>query len=284
MDEIIYELLYKAGLVYLAEHLHEIEEYNLIGTTPSQIFDDMPIKLLRFLNCKYGLDLMETSEKRKKIKAVYLKQNWVFQKDFSVYQFRLMKTLIETYDVKTLFGFLQGEKKRWNDLDNMQTYYLLSQCVFYESRLRPICGESILKIRKKRYLSNSVYFMEQIYDYYSKKSLMDGQYQLIVKDSIDYEEYDSEYTILFPKRIVEILDEAISQENCLAGYLESILSGEVIILFMRKTNDVQNAYITIGIENNVIREMEMKRNAPAPDEAVDWISYYATAKNLKIDL
>ena len=65
------ELLYKVNLDYLAEVLRNTDEYNLLATTPSAMFDDIPIRMLRILNDPWWAQYLTDRNIRKQIKKQY---------------------------------------------------------------------------------------------------------------------------------------------------------------------------------------------------------------------
>lgn len=60
-------MLYKSGLDELAQHVHEIDEVNLLSRKPSDIYDVISIRSLRALNCYDGALLLNEEKYRKVI-------------------------------------------------------------------------------------------------------------------------------------------------------------------------------------------------------------------------
>lgn len=68
------------------------------------------------------------------------------------------------------------------------------------------------------------------------------------------------FVFIAPKKQQDLLDEAISQTNCLAGYVGKFTEGACIILFMRKKDAPERSYATVEIINQDVAQAELKRN------------------------
>ena len=79
------ELLYKAGLDELAVNIYELDELNLLSTKPSDIFDGVPMKALRGLNCKYGIKLLNNDNVRSNQDYIIIDNTKIKNIYFSLY-------------------------------------------------------------------------------------------------------------------------------------------------------------------------------------------------------
>ncbi|WP_027204563.1 hypothetical protein [Butyrivibrio fibrisolvens] len=64
------ELLYKCGLDMLAKYSEDIDDLNLLASSPSEVYGDIPIKLLRALNCEAGGMMLCHEEYRNLLKTL----------------------------------------------------------------------------------------------------------------------------------------------------------------------------------------------------------------------
>ena len=110
------ELLYKAGLDELAVNIYELDELNLLSTKPSDIFDGVPMKALRGLNCKYGIKLLNNDNVRSYVKEINSRYSNVFNKRLNDAQCLYMLFLIENkltpIEVGRLFSAHKGKYER----------------------------------------------------------------------------------------------------------------------------------------------------------------------------
>ncbi len=63
--------LFLAGLDYLAANLDKIDDYNMLGTTPEEIFDGIPLECLEGLNDAWGIPLLKTRDSRALLREAY---------------------------------------------------------------------------------------------------------------------------------------------------------------------------------------------------------------------
>lgn len=89
------EMLYKSGLDELAAHIDEMDELNLLSSKPSELYDDIPIRVLRSLNCRVGATLVSDDKRRKFIKELNKKFPDVFDDKLNDAQCRYVMYLVK---------------------------------------------------------------------------------------------------------------------------------------------------------------------------------------------
>ena len=65
-----------------------------------------------------------------------------------------------------------------------------------------------------------------------------------------------------PKSRQDFLDEAIAQANCLAGYVDKVINGDCLIMFVRKKEEPEKSYITLSVKGGRAMEAKYANNAP----------------------
>lgn len=107
-----------------------------------------------------------------------------------------------------------------------------------------------------------------------------------LKQQFDEEDFKKQYTekynfiyknyvFIHPKTIQDIKDEAVSQSNCVASYIQSVLDGKCHIIFMRYKDTPDTSLVTIEIRNDQIVQAKgaYNRELTAPEkEAVDYFN------------
>ena len=82
----------------------------------------------------------------------------------------------------------------------------------------------------------------------------------------DYECSFGEYIFKYPASTQDIKDEAVSQNNCVASYIDEVIDGRCHILFLRKKNKPDESLVTIEVRNNRIVQAKRRFNEDATSE------------------
>lgn len=82
----------------------------------------------------------------------------------------------------------------------------------------------------------------------------------------EYECSFGDYVFIYPKSTQEIKDEAASQNNCVASYIDRVIDGNCHILFLRKKNNPKESLVTIEVRNDQIVQARRRFNDPVTDE------------------
>lgn len=94
-----------------------------------------------------------------------------------------------------------------------------------------------------------------------------------------------QYCFIYPESTQAIKDEAVSQNNCVASYIKSVLNGDCDILFLRTKENPDKSLVTIEVRNGKIVQARQRFNDPVDSEqqeAIDkWNKWYANKINNK---
>lgn len=107
----------------------------------------------------------------------------------------------------------------------------------------------------------------------------------LFKKRIDknYECAFGDYIFIYPDSTQDIKDEAVSQNNCVASYIDKVIDGNCHIMFLRKKNNPKDSLVTIEIRNNKIVQAKRKYNADVTEEdqvAIDkWNKKFANKED-----
>ena len=82
----------------------------------------------------------------------------------------------------------------------------------------------------------------------------------------DYECTFGEYIFIYPTSTQDIKDEAVSQNNCVASYVDEVINGKCHILFLRKKNKPNESLVTIEVRNNRIVQAKRRFNEDVTSE------------------
>lgn len=89
-----------------------------------------------------------------------------------------------------------------------------------------------------------------------------------------YECSFGDYTFIYPDSTQDIKDEAVSQNNCVASYIDKVIDGNCHIMFLRKKSKLKDSLVTIEIRNNKIVQAKRKYNADVTEEDQKAIDYW----------
>ena len=97
-----------------------------------------------------------------------------------------------------------------------------------------------------------------------------------------------DYTFIYPQCTQDIKDEAVSQNNCVASYINSVINGECDILFLRHKDSPDKSLVTIEVRNGKIVQARQRFNYPCTkeqNEAIEqWNKWYSNKINNKNNL
>lgn len=74
------------------------------------------------------------------------------------------------------------------------------------------------------------------------------------------------YQFIYPKCVQDIRDEAVSQNNCVASYIQRVIDGDCDIMFLRYKDSPNESLVTIEVRNNKIVQALQKYNHPLTKE------------------
>lgn len=104
----------------------------------------------------------------------------------------------------------------------------------------------------------------------------------ITEEYLNLEFSNSKYSIVVPRSAAEIIDEGVQQSNCVASYVERVKSGDSLIVFMRKTDYLEESHVTIEVKNGAVVQCKAYANRNTSKEDDKFIEKWAKEKNLKV--
>lgn len=98
----------------------------------------------------------------------------------------------------------------------------------------------------------------------------------------DLEYIQKDYSIIYPKCYTEIQKEGAQLSHCVASYVARVIKGETHILFLRKSDKLDDSLVTVEIKNGVIVQFKGAYNRNLSPEEMEFLNRYAKNKKLKI--
>lgn len=97
-----------------------------------------------------------------------------------------------------------------------------------------------------------------------------------------YTSRNGEYTIIRPKNSDDIKREGSEQNHCVGSYINRVLKGECLILFLRKSDDLDTPVITIEIAKDKICQARGHNNRDLTVVEMNVLTEFAASRHYKI--
>ena len=82
--------------------------------------------------------------------------------------------------------------------------------------------------------------------------------------------------VVVPNSAAAIVKEGHALHHCVGDYLERIVQGQCLILFVRKTEDLDTPYFTMQISGNRVSQLQGRFNAAPSDEVHKFVDEWAS--------
>ncbi len=275
------EILYKSGLDELAAAFFEIDEFDLLASKPSELFDGISIRTLRALNCKSGAWLLHSAEKRLFVKELQRIFPDFFKNTLNDAQASYLNRMIEMKLTPGEAGRLFRAKQAilsamW--CNSQYDLFLLKEKVYKENldsasdlgRIDPIYKKYIEeeRLEQKEILTLRRCLLQE-------RSEWDTRFRRANrKRKAEWQEREKGYVVRFPQTINDFCKEAVYMSNCLLGYIDAYADNITDILFIRKSNDINQPFITMEIYKNSLYQAYHRFNEDCTPEEAEWIREY----------
>ena len=79
---------------------------------------------------------------------------------------------------------------------------------------------------------------------------------------------ESDYVIILPKRVVDIIQEGQAMHNCVGSYIQKVVNKRSLIFFIRKKDDPEHSFITAEYAYNRLNQIFYKNNRSVSDKEI----------------
>ena len=169
------------------------------------------------------------------------------------------------YNAKSLFLYLDT-LKTFEAIDKMET--LLRELCDYANMMSTISPKfdkyprhflTTHQIAVRNYNRLKKEFSEELF-----KKRINKDYECTYKD----------YVFIYPNCVQDIRDETVSQNNCVASYIDKVIDGNCHILFLRKKSSPKESLVTIEVRDDKIVQAKRRFNYPVTKEDQEAIDYW----------
>jgi len=273
------EIMYKAGLNIIAEHLDEIPTYNLIGTSPEMIVgDNVPLRLLKILNRPELFGFFADAESLELCRKTYQEYSGYFDREIpSGGQWCYLAELCKNGGKfaghsfsRSLYRRLAGEQSGFY-LKAYEEFLLLRDAIPEIRKMklpRPddVCDvvEKLNRVRERETAENSY---------------ANSRFEL--RKRLGWYEYSGEkYEVIMPGSVMDVCKEALAQGNCVMEYTDAHASSNTTILFVRRKEKPKVPFVTMEVEDWEITQVYAKHNRLPRKDVYEFLEEYA--KNMRI--
>lgn len=223
-------------------------------------------KKINFNNAKYFIDKFCESNVKMDLYLGYSRTDTsLFFKPFNEYHLDFNRYV----DYLTCDLYTQGIVELNNDILNDYVDYLKMQEYLYG------------KVREKypKYLKTDHDVMALKHRIYK---INENELAFVrIENKHKWLEYnDKTYCIVLPNSAMDIVDEGVNQNHCVASYVDDVVQGNTLIAFMRYTNEPDKSLITIEVKDGEIKQAKGFTNRAVIDEEKEFLIKWAKQKKL----
>lgn len=281
------EILYKAGLNYIAFELERIPSCNLIGSTPEKIIG-LPLKLLHILNNSSLVSELFSRESIEFCRGLYRKySDYIGESMPTLWQWEYLKRLYSS----GAFGGHPFSRQLYRCLEDPEAGIFLWD---YERFLflRDELGAVMPKVLKRKVPEGPEILLELEELQTFKKYMGTGNEGTAAGDiaakiyrrkSISGYEYTGKYMVLMPSSGYDLVRESIELENCVWNYIEDHAEGRTTILLLRRNCAPSQPYVTMEVRERRIVQAFAKYNVLPETDVFAFLDDYAKAHDLAYD-
>lgn len=262
-----FEQLFSAGIDDIIEARNKLAFKYSINDIPKSL-----LKLCREHSIKLTNDIVRFYKENPNAYCIAYKLDYLSLDYYDIY--KIWKTSENMYNAnaKSYFNILVNEygynaKDLWLYIDRIKTFeaiedmaFLIRELYDYADMMKQLSNKydkyprhflTTHKIACRNYNRMRKEFSEELFKKRIKK---------------EYECSFGDYIFIYPKCTQNIKDEAVSQNNCVASYIDKVIDGNCHILFLRKKNKPNDSLVTIEVRNNQIVQAKRRFNYDVTDE------------------
>lgn len=181
------------------------------------------------------------------------------------------------YDVKTLFAYCKERnwtsgRNRWNGRDIISflcDYARMAELVFPNGF--------------DKYPKDLLDHHDGVTKLYEKEKIKfdDEKYTKLIDEKLEYSAKEKNgFCVIYPKSTGDIQSEGRQLSHCVGSYVQSIISGHTIILFMRSKATPNESLVTVEIRDGRIAQSRGKFNRALSYDEKLFLTEYAEKKKL----
>lgn len=276
------ELLYKCGLDMLAKHSADIDDLNLLSSSPSEVYDNVPMKTLRVLNCETGGEMLCHDVYRQLFKSLGKISGEIYSQPLNDAQCGYIRYLhdrkLTPKEISRIYlsrrmelSYLWHPRQFRDFLCKVKGVETISDL----ANIDPIYGKYLRPGDDDSEIAEIQLYLLQARESYDRAVRVSNR-----KREYDWQERNNGYVVRYPQTINDFCREAAYMRNCLLGYVDALINNATTILFMRREDDVNAPFITIEIYEGELTQAYHRFNEDCTPEEARWIRKYCERHNI----
>lgn len=269
------ELLYKCGLNGLARFSGELDDLNLLAASPYEIYGNVPMRILKALNCDTGSMMLCHAKYRDLFKSLGNRYPDVFSQPLNDAQCEYIRYLYNRDLTPKEIGRIYLPRRKelsWMWHPRQFRDFLCKirgeEAVFKLSVIDPIYGKT-LKLGEDDRIAEIEFYLLRARETYDRKVRVSNR-----KRDYDWQERGNGYVVRYPQTINDFCREAVYMGNCLLGYVDAFVNNATTIMFIRREDDVNTPFITLEVQNGVLMQAYHRFNVDCTTDEAEWIKKY----------
>jgi hypothetical protein len=93
---------------------------------------------------------------------------------------------------------------------------------------------------------------------------------------------DKDYCIVLPKSSKDIVAEGVDLNHCVSSYVDKILEGRTMIIFLRKSDKPQESLVTLEFQNNKIVQARGSYNRKLDEQEKEFLKKFCEKKKIEL--
>lgn len=186
-----------------------------------------------------------------------------------------MKSLIQThrYDTKSLMKFVVEYLKPFENLDVREGMQLLDDYYTMASEV----GRKVKRYPK--YLKSMHDIIRANFDSYKREY---DEEQFAKLQIPDWEFKDKDFCIVTPKSSKDIVSEGVDLNHCVSSYVDRILEGRTLIIFLREAKQPEDSLITLEVQENQLVQARGSYNRKLTPPEKEFLKKFCDKKKIEL--
>lgn len=282
----IRRMLYEAGLHWFAMEWGSFNDFNLAGSTLTEIMDGIPKSLFGKMNTKHSVAMLKDYDRRIFFQKAYFWYPELFREPWNKYQCHFFENYIwpEGLYVHTEFNDILNEENReiLKGIGSFKSTNAYGRYLCYKETRDAMVDVLWLPCFpwKERY---SLYrIAEVLYKYYMAEDAQQtrGLVEQNLCSCTEYEAWDEKYIVRSPYDLAEFMEECQITGNVLWIELKHVSDGTVKFMFCRLADDPEQTFCIFEISDGRMTVFQSNQYLECEEETKEWFRQYAASKNL----
>ncbi len=273
------EILVKAGIPLVSFMLDSFFEYDMYGSTPSEIVH-LPLRLLRvFSKSKDLLDTVTERQGFELARKLYRRFCARISDSISIGQYRYLE------DVESglwpSFSSVVFNNLYWDTRGEFYPYY--HRFLELKNKVDAISKYRLPEPWEIPFAIERLEIVSAFLDHSSPEVIRIDQQIAERATESAYGYSNGMYAVRYPLTGMEICKEGLEQHNCLVDmdYIRRHSEAKTTILFIRQTSQEENVFVTMEIQKRSIIQVFGKFNKRPPLSVLHFLEEFAERMNIK---